>query len=223
MSVTSHIYLQRLLFTCLILQRLQEQDRRNHEAYIRSGEIFEDRQQAYEKMTKGYEKLLTGCQTYVSSTELSYDTHVSIASSISDLLYLPMPSLPTAAQKNESVLLLSAASGGQLDSEDTSFPTGGKWEDEEERRFHEDLQDLRDFVPKSVLGLDNNDKRGEQSKEDLATVDQAAKEKERKEVEQAEIQMLEKEIEGLGLNGVDKMPNGTIESPDVEDEEYVIS
>ena len=47
------------------LQRLQEQDRRNHEAYIRSGEIFEDRQQAYEKMTKNYEKLLASCQTYV--------------------------------------------------------------------------------------------------------------------------------------------------------------
>ncbi len=47
------------------LQRLQEQDRRNHEAYIRSGEIFEDRQQAYEKMTKSYEKLLASSQTYV--------------------------------------------------------------------------------------------------------------------------------------------------------------
>ena len=40
------------------LQRLQEQDRRNHEAYIRSDEINEDRQQAYEKVTNGYEKLL---------------------------------------------------------------------------------------------------------------------------------------------------------------------
>lgn len=48
-----------------LLQRLQDQDRRNHEAYIRSGEIFEDRQQAYEKMTKGYEKLLASCQTSV--------------------------------------------------------------------------------------------------------------------------------------------------------------
>lgn len=46
-------------------QRLQEQDKRNHEAYIRSGEIFEDRQQAYEKMTKGYEKLLASCQSLV--------------------------------------------------------------------------------------------------------------------------------------------------------------
>jgi len=44
-------------------QRLQEQDKRNHDAYIRSGEIFEDRQQAYEKMTKGYEKLLASCQS----------------------------------------------------------------------------------------------------------------------------------------------------------------
>ena len=47
-----------------VLQRLQDQDKRNHEAYIRSGEIFEDRQQAYEKMTKSYEKLLASCQSY---------------------------------------------------------------------------------------------------------------------------------------------------------------
>jgi len=61
----------RSLLTCLIIyiykltfsQRLQDQDRRNHEAYIRSGEIFEDRQQAYEKMTKSYEKLLASCQS----------------------------------------------------------------------------------------------------------------------------------------------------------------
>jgi thymidylate kinase len=55
-------------FPCILinrLQRLQEQDKRNHEAYIRSGEIFEDRQQAYEKMTKGYEKLLASCQSWV--------------------------------------------------------------------------------------------------------------------------------------------------------------
>ena len=53
-------------------QRLQEQDRRNHEAYIRSGEIFEDRQQAYEKMTKSYEKLLSNCQTSVIRTLLKH-------------------------------------------------------------------------------------------------------------------------------------------------------
>lgn len=140
---------------------------------------------------------------------------------LSDLLYLPMPSLPTNTQKNESVILLSASSGSQHDSEEASFPTGGKWEDEEEKRFYEDLQDLRDFVPKSVLGLDSKEKQGEQQKEQEAKTDHDVKEKERKEVEQAEIQMLEKEIEGLALNGVDKTPNGTINSTEGEDEEYV--
>ncbi len=49
----------------LYSQKLQDRTRKNHEAYIRSGEIFEDRQQEYEKMTKAYEKLLTSCQTSV--------------------------------------------------------------------------------------------------------------------------------------------------------------
>ncbi len=31
---------------------------------------------------------------------------------------------------------------------------GGKWEDEEERRYYEDVQDLKDYVPSSVLGID---------------------------------------------------------------------
>jgi regulator of nonsense transcripts 2 len=57
-----HIFLD-IVGQILFKQRLQEQDKRNHEAYIRSGEIFEDRQQAYEKMTKGYEKLLASCQS----------------------------------------------------------------------------------------------------------------------------------------------------------------
>lgn len=34
---------------------------------------------------------------------------------------------------------------------------GGKWEDEEERKFFEDIQDLRDYVPRSVLGLEEGE------------------------------------------------------------------
>ncbi|KAG9093185.1 hypothetical protein FRC06_011642 [Ceratobasidium sp. 370] len=145
--------------------RLQDQDRRNHEAYIKSGEIFEDRQQAYEKMTKGYEKLLSSCQ------------------SLSDLLYLPMPSLPSASQKNDSILLLDGSStlrtGGTED-----LPANSKWEDEEERRFYEDIADLKEFVPKTILGVDataskdekatnpdSNTTKEEQEKEDVARLE----------------------------------------------------
>jgi regulator of nonsense transcripts 2 len=43
--------------------KLQEQDRKNHEAYIRSGEIFQDREAQYEKMARGYERVLQGAAT----------------------------------------------------------------------------------------------------------------------------------------------------------------
>ncbi|KAF9237526.1 ARM repeat-containing protein [Melanogaster broomeanus] len=153
--------------------RLQDQDRRNHEAYIRSGEIFEDRQQAYEKMTKGYEKLLANCQT------------------LSELLYLPMPSLPTASQKSDSIQIGSNA-GGILgeESDDILSTSGGKWEDEEERKFFEDIQDLKDFVPKSVLGVESEESGADEEKEKL--------ERERAE-EQAK--KFEEELEGLKANG----------------------
>ncbi|KAF4599781.1 hypothetical protein EYR40_006882 [Pleurotus pulmonarius] len=153
-------------------KRLQEQDRRNHEAYIRSGEIFEDRQQAYEKMTKGYEKLLANCQT------------------LSELLYLPMPTLPTSSQKSESIQI-GVNNGSSLEDADDIVVTGGKWEDEEERRFFEDIQDLKDFVPKSVLGIDESEANAEPS-----TTEQAAEEQER---EKEEVRKLEEELAKLSV------------------------
>lgn len=44
------------------IQKLLEQDKKNYEAYIKAGEIFEDRQNAYERMTKAVEKLHAGVQ-----------------------------------------------------------------------------------------------------------------------------------------------------------------
>ena len=65
---------------------------------------------------------------------------------------------------------------------------GGKWEDEEERRFFEEIQDLKDFVPSSVLGVEN------------AEVDEAeTKETERERAEKAkeEAKKLEEELQKL--------------------------
>lgn len=65
--------------------------------------------------------------------------------------------------------------------------TGGKWEDEEERRFFEDIQDLKDFVPSSVLGVE------EDIEEDSKEIEQ-----ERVEREKEEVRKLEEELERLG-------------------------
>ncbi|KAF7782626.1 hypothetical protein Agabi119p4_2002 [Agaricus bisporus var. burnettii] len=151
-------------------KRLQEQDKRNHEAYIRSGEIFEDRQQAYEKMTKGYEKLLANCQ------------------SLSELLYLPLPNLPRASHKSESIQIGSTHGSMFNDSEDTTV-VGGKWEDEEERRFYEDVPDLKDYVPSSVLGIDNSNEVADDSDKD--------KEQQRIQQEKEDFRLLEEELQKL--------------------------
>ncbi|KAF8609017.1 transcription factor [Ceratobasidium sp. AG-I] len=182
--------------------RLQDQDRRNHEAYIKSGEIFEDRQQAYEKMTKGYEKLLSSCQ------------------SLSDLLYLPMPSLPSASQKNDSILLLDGSSGlRQGGIED--LPANSKWEDEEERRFYEDLPDLKDFVPKAVLGVEavaSKEERDALAKENAADSEtgKAQEEQEKQDMARLEAEMENMEVEeskALESDQVEEQPPSRSPSP----------
>ncbi|KZP18693.1 ARM repeat-containing protein [Athelia psychrophila] len=185
-------------------KRLQEQDRRNHEAYIRSGEIFEDRQQAYEKMTKSYEKLLASCNA------------------LSELLYLQLPSLPTMSQKTDSILIGANSSNINGEDDEMLITSGGKWEDEEEKRFYEDIQDLKDFVPKSVLGIDENETN--QVEPEQTQVEE--NERIEKEKAQEEVRKLEEELEGLKLaenmnvyaNGEVLVPNGDDEKGDEDDQ-----
>ena len=102
-----------------------------------------------------------------------------------------MPALPTASYKSDSIQI--GASGGHTsdDAEDSLSTTYGKWEDEEERKFFEDMQDLKDFVPRNFLGIEDEGK-GEADEKDKA-------EKERAEAE-AEAKKLEEELEGLKIN-----------------------
>ena len=65
-----------------------------------------------------------------------------------------MPNLPADESRTESIGLSTGAGGANAALDDTQYATS-KWEDEEERRFYEDVQDLKDFVPKSFLGLDD--------------------------------------------------------------------
>ncbi|KAG8902737.1 hypothetical protein FRC00_000574, partial [Tulasnella sp. 408] len=169
--------------------RLQDQDRKNHEAYIRSGEIFEDRQQAYEKMAKGYEKLLTSCQT------------------LSELLHTSMPNLPKASNSKSlgDSISISLDSGSSIGRDEDWVP-GGKWEDDEERRFYEDLTDLKDFVPRTILGIEAEAEAAESTQEkekDSAT-----------DVKQLEDEM--KRLEVSGPAAVNGSLNGA--STDEEDE-----
>jgi len=94
------------------------------------------------------------------------------------------------------------------DGELAMSTAGGKWEDEEERRFFEDIQDLRDYVPKSMLGLEDGE-------------DKTSPGEEEKKLEDLKVDMKKLDEELAGLEN--KVTNGVTEEAgtngDISDEE----
>ncbi|KAF3354464.1 hypothetical protein VDGD_00377 [Verticillium dahliae] len=110
---------------------VHSQARRNAEAYVKSGEVFEDRQSNYEKQVKSQERLVANAQA------------------IADVIGAEMPDLKDhedAGAANGSIGLVKAGEylRGLGDG-------AGIWEDEEERRFYENLVDLKGKVPGMLL------------------------------------------------------------------------
>lgn len=113
-------------------KHLTAQSKRNAEAYVKSGEVFEDRQANYDKALKAQEKFVSSAQT------------------LAEVLGAEMPDL---SEKDTSVAGIEGIIGlvktgeylrGQAEG-------AGIWEDEDERRFYENLVDLKDRVPGILL------------------------------------------------------------------------
>ncbi|KAK4541825.1 hypothetical protein LTR36_007357 [Oleoguttula mirabilis] len=113
-------------------KHLTSQSKRNAEAYVKSGEVFEDRQTNYEKALKAQDKLVSSAQT------------------LAEALSAEMPDL---SEKDTTTAALEASIGlvktgeylrGQAEG-------AGIWEDDDERRFYEHLVDLKDRVPGILL------------------------------------------------------------------------
>lgn len=118
------------------------QARRNAEAYVKSGEVFEDRQANHEKQVKAFEKLLAEAQILCDALEGQ--------------------EMPDLKEKDAQDLTGSSGIGliktgeylrGQAEG-------AGIWQDEEERRFYENLIDLQDRVP-GILLADPKKKKAE--------------------------------------------------------------
>ncbi|GAB7337284.1 hypothetical protein MBLNU457_g2649t2 [Dothideomycetes sp. NU457] len=113
-------------------KHVANQSKRNAEAYVKSGEVFEDRQSNYEKLVKSHEKLTSNAQ--ILATALGAE-------------------MPDLAEKENS----NAATDGLIGLVKTGEYLRGQtegagiWEDEDERRFYENLIDLKDRVPGILL------------------------------------------------------------------------
>ena len=132
-----------------------------------------------------------------------------------------MPTLPTSSSTGNSIQI-GTSTGGLLsdDADEAAFAAlGGKWEDEEERRFFEDIQDLREVVPKSILGIEESIEAVKENNEG----DTNAK----KNAEDEEVKRLRDELAGLEVSGGALQANGKVDTHDEvvedEDDEYVVS
>jgi regulator of nonsense transcripts 2 len=124
-----------------------------------------------------------------------------------------MPILPTSSSTGNSIQI--GTNTGALfsdEAEEAAFAAlGGKWEDEEERRFFEDIQDLSEIVPKSILGV-------EESKGIVKGVDESEAEA-KKNAEDEEVKRLEEELAGLEAPSPPLPVNGKVDSLEAEEEE----
>jgi regulator of nonsense transcripts 2 len=111
---------------------ISKQARKDAEAYVKSGQVFEDRQASYEKVVKAQERLVSNAQV------------------LADALGGEMPDL------KDSEDTLAAGNGGIGLVKTGEYLRGegdgaGIWEDEDERRFYENLVDLKGKVPGMLL------------------------------------------------------------------------
>lgn len=88
---------------------------------------------------------------------------------LSELLGLPVPILPSLASTLTSSIVSGGTSGFAASNEEIGGP-GSLWIDEEDKKFYEDLRELRGEVPVSFLGVMVNEKGkgegGEKEKEE---------------------------------------------------------
>ncbi|KAI9499281.1 armadillo-type protein [Zychaea mexicana] len=108
-------------------KQIKKLDHRNREILFARGELSDEIKQDYEKVSKSYEKLLNNTQT------------------LADALDLEMPELP----EEEGVTRVSIVSAGAAHafSDTKESLANGIWEDEDARKFYEDLPDLHVLVP----------------------------------------------------------------------------
>lgn len=111
---------------------LASQARRDAEAYVKSGQVFEDRQASYEKQVKAQDRLVANAQV------------------LADAIGAEMPGLKDtedySATGNGGIGLVKT--GEYLRGQGEG---AGIWEDEDERRFYENLVDLKGKVPGMLL------------------------------------------------------------------------
>jgi regulator of nonsense transcripts 2 len=120
-----------------------------------------------------------------------------------------MPVLKATDKQQISIGVSAVSTSGFNPDEMSVYPSGGLWEDEEERRFYEDLIDLVDFIPRQALGISTAD----ETEDGGVSMDEAKKSE-----EQDLLEELNREIEELEKNHVNGERNGRVDTKSADDD-----
>lgn len=117
---------------------LQKQAQRNRDAYIRHGEVFEDRQAKFERQAKETKTLMESTQA------------ISVMLQVHGL---DLPDPQNEPVQKQGLLLGAKSTLAEMSARTEQEFASGKspWEDEETRNFYTDVCDLRAHVPPSLL------------------------------------------------------------------------
>ncbi|KAG1175001.1 hypothetical protein G6F70_000728 [Rhizopus microsporus] len=127
---------------------IKKMERHNNEILFARGELSEENKQRFEKASKTYEKLLSHTQT------------------LADALNEEMPDLPENEVVNKPSSGMVSSSGNAFQQNGGENVGGqGVWEDDDARKFYEDLPDLRILVPDVFLEDQPAKKNEDQDKE----------------------------------------------------------
>ncbi|CAO3634305.1 unnamed protein product [Cunninghamella blakesleeana] len=122
---------------------------KNHETLFSRGELSEETKQKFEKATKQYEKLLSNTET------------------IADGLDLELPDLPEDEGVTK-VSVINTSSGNTFANGKENQLGSSIWEDDDARKFYEDLPDLRVLVPGVFLDSQVNPKKDSENNQDTS-------------------------------------------------------
>lgn len=131
---------------------LLSQEKANNEAYIRHGELFEDRKANFDKLVARWDKLWAALQ------------------SLAEALHAELPNLPEAQDDSAGALGLVVSAGQSLAQQGAAGEDGvldPRFTDEEEMRFYCNLKDLHAGVSENEVtstvpeGEDDEAKEGQ--------------------------------------------------------------
>lgn len=122
-------------------------------------------------------------------------TSISLhAHRLSELLSLPLPVLPSLQSSLNPSFVTAGASGAAGAGNDDLGPQS-LWADEEEKKFYEDLRELRGEVPAAILGVPEGEDKGKGKEDEEKAEPEAAQAEEAKEVSRIDDEPAEEPVE----------------------------